>query len=56
LRHLGGFIVVAQETINQVEYGLLVPSHQEFKGIGVTSLDTPDAFRVTYPLDKHRFN
>jgi hypothetical protein len=27
--------------------------HQDFKGIGVTLLDAPDAFGVTYPFGEH---
>ena len=53
LRYLRSFIVISQEPVNQVEYCPLVPPHQNFEGIGVTLLDAPDAFGVTYALGVH---
>jgi hypothetical protein len=53
LRYLRRFIVVSQQPVNQVEYRLLVPPHQDLEGIGVTLLYAPDAFRVTYPFGEH---
>jgi hypothetical protein len=51
---LRGFVVVTQETINEIKRRLLVPPHQDFEGINVTPLNALDAFRIPYSVDKHR--
>jgi hypothetical protein len=53
LRYLRSFIVVSQEPVNQIEYRSFMPPHQNLEGVGVTLLDAPDAFGVTYPFGVH---
>jgi len=54
LSYLRGLLIVSQETINETKRRLLVPPHQDFEGISVTPLDSLDAFRIAYTLNKHR--